>query len=218
MALRGTVMMRTSIALSRSWKLAMIGSRPANSGIRPNSNRSVGFTRAFSRSRMCWSSPPVAEMKPKACVLAWMLRRPTKAPPQMKRMLVVSMYWPCLSRTGEPSMIFSRACCTLSPEAPRAWPLIAFSLSTSSMKTMPHWARATSPSAFSSRRCRMASISSLTNSVCASEVASAVTKGTFSARARVSHSSVLPVPVEPTSRMLLFATSTASLFALLIFL
>ena len=115
-------------------------------------------------------------------------------------------------------MIFSSACCTLSPEAPRAWPLIALSLSTSSMKTMPHCARATSPSAFSSRRCRMASISSLTNSVCAREVASAVTKGSLRARASVSHSSVLPVPVEPTSRMLLLTGSIVSLLALATFL
>ena len=45
-------MIRTSISLLRSWKRAVIGSRPVNSGISPNSNRSVGFTRAFSRSRM----------------------------------------------------------------------------------------------------------------------------------------------------------------------
>ena len=38
----------------------------------------------------------------------------------------------------------------------------AFSLSISSMKTMPRWARSMSPSALSTSRCRIASISSLT--------------------------------------------------------
>ncbi len=56
------------------------------------------------------------------------------------------------------------------------------------MKTMPRWARSTSPSALSIRRCRMASISSLTYSVCASEVALAVTKGTLEhPRQRLAH-------------------------------
>jgi aspartate racemase len=41
--------------------LATTGSRPVNSGIRPNSIRSVGFTRAFSRSRIVRSSSPEVE-------------------------------------------------------------------------------------------------------------------------------------------------------------
>jgi len=40
-------------------------------------------------------------------------------------------------------MIFSSACCTFSPEVPRASPSRAFSLSISSMKTIPACAFAT---------------------------------------------------------------------------
>jgi hypothetical protein len=46
--------------------------------------------------------------------------------------------------------------------------------------------------------------------VCASEVASAVTKGTFSILDRVSQSRVLPVPEGPTSRTLLLAIAPLS--------
>lgn len=45
----------------------------------------------------------------------------------MKSTCVVSMYWPSFRRTGEPSMIFSRAFCTRSPEGPRACALVALS-------------------------------------------------------------------------------------------
>ena len=34
----------------------MVGSRPVNSGMSPYSNRSVGFTREFRRSRIFWLS------------------------------------------------------------------------------------------------------------------------------------------------------------------
>ena len=110
-------------------------------------------------------------------------------------------------------MIFSRACCTLSPEV--AWtraasPGRALSLSISSMKTMPRPARSVSPPAFSSRRSRMASISSPTYLVWAREVASVVTKGTCRKRERVSHSRVLPVPVGPMMRTLLLSRRTVS--------
>jgi hypothetical protein len=109
-----------------------------------------------------------------------------------------------------PSMILSSACCTLSPDVLRGWPSTAFSLSISSMKTMPCRARSTSPSVRSTSRCRMASISSLTNRLCASAVASAVTNGTPRARDSVSHISVLPVPVGPIRRMLLLMIGASS--------
>ncbi|EXI75346.1 MAG: hypothetical protein AW07_01247 [Candidatus Accumulibacter sp. SK-11] len=102
-------------------------------------------------------------------------------------------------------MIFSRACCTLSPELLPAAAFEVRSLSISSMKTIPCWAFSMFPSALSSSRCSAASISSLAYLVCASEVASAVTKGTFSIRDSVSQSSVLPVPEGPTSKTLLLA-------------
>ncbi len=57
------------------------------------------------------------------------LSRPAKAPPQMNRMLVVSTCrnscWGCLrppcggTEATVPSMIFSRACCTPSPDTSR---------------------------------------------------------------------------------------------------
>ena len=53
----------------------------------------------------------------------------------------------------------------------------------------------------------MASISSLTNRVLASEVASAVTNGTSRSCDSVSHISVLPVPEDPMSSTLLFTTA-----------
>jgi hypothetical protein len=64
-----------------------------------------------------------------------------------------------LQLTGEPSMIFNSACCTLSPEVARDSAGVAFSLSISSMKMIPCWAFSTFPSAFSSSRCKAASIS-----------------------------------------------------------
>ncbi|MNC99677.1 hypothetical protein D3C83_180420 [compost metagenome] len=59
---RGSTRMRASMSRVSSRKRAMMGSRPVNSGIRPNWNRSVGFTRSFSRSRMPWLSLAEAEM------------------------------------------------------------------------------------------------------------------------------------------------------------
>ncbi|MCY1436853.1 hypothetical protein D9M71_529910 [compost metagenome] len=128
----------------------MIGKRPMNSGIRPNSCRSSGSSEASSslidgcawRGGWAW--------KPMPPVFGWMrlqtsASRPGKAPPAMNRMLRVSTTCssPCslrrpdlAMRTSVPSTIFSRACCTPSPEMSRTAvppPLRRASLSTSSM-------------------------------------------------------------------------------------
>ena len=58
----------------------------------------------------------------------------------------------------------------------------------------------------------MFSTSSPTYPASVSVVASAITNGTFSSRASVCASSVLPDPVGPTSRMFDFASSTSSFF------
>ncbi len=55
-------MMRTSIALLSSWKRVITGSLPVNSGISPKVNKSVGFTREFSRCSIFWLSPFRIEM------------------------------------------------------------------------------------------------------------------------------------------------------------
>ena len=135
---------------------------------------------------------------------------PTKAPPQMKRMSVVSTYSPAASLTCAPSMILSSECCTDSPELPWPCPVGDLSLSISSMNTMPRAALATSPPDFSTSRVSIASISSFTKRVLASEVASAVTKGTSSRCESVSHMSVLPVPDEPMSSTLLLIRPASS--------
>ena len=84
------------------------------------------------------------------------------------------------------------------------------SLSISSMKMMPVSALSTSSPAFSTRRVSIASISSFTKRVLASDVASAVTNGTSRKRESVSHMSVLPVPDEPMSSTLLFTRPASS--------
>ena len=62
----------------------------------------------------------------------------------------------------------------------------------------------------------MASISSLTKRVWASDVASAVTNGTPRPRESVSHRSVLPVPDAPMSSMLLLTMAASPRFVLAI--
>ena len=78
--------------------------------------------------------------------LSMIFSSPAKAPPQMNRMLVVSIWmnswWGCLrppwggTDAVVPSRIFSRACCTPSPETSRVidgFSLLRAILSISSM-------------------------------------------------------------------------------------
>ncbi len=193
----------------------------------PNLCRSWGMTCAISSSSLSSTLRPSSALKPMPFLpmrSATSLSRPTKAPPQMKRMLVVSMRmsscWGCLrppwggTLASVPSRILSSACCTPSPETSRVierFSALRAILSISSMYTMPICARSTSPSAAVISLSRMFSTSSPTYPASVRVVASAMAKGTSRKRARVCASRVLPVPVGPSSRMLDFAISTSSL-------
>src|SRR5213596_772427 len=122
----GSFRIRTSAVSSSSSRVAMTGSRPTNSGISPNLSRSSVCT-SCRRSLMARSSLRRISA-PKPIPLTPMRRRmmssrPTKAPPQMKRMLVVSTCrnscWGCLrpplggTLAVVPSMILSSACYAL---------------------------------------------------------------------------------------------------------
>ena len=110
----------------------MTGRRPTNSGIRPYLSRSSwmrccsGFSPVSIASTRRRRSPSA-----RACRCAWptISSSPSNAPPQMKRMLRVSIWmysWcGCLrplwggTLATVPSMILSSACCTPSPETSR---------------------------------------------------------------------------------------------------
>ena len=124
----GSVRMATSVSLSSAVSVAMTGRRPTSSGIRPNLTRSCGVI--WESSTSCSSSvlslicapKPSEDCATRLSMAFWM---PSKAPPQIKRILEVSIWmnsWfgcflPPLGGTFAtvPSMIFSSACCTPSP-------------------------------------------------------------------------------------------------------
>ena len=147
---------------------------------------------------------------------------PTKAPPQINRILDVSIFsisWlgclrpPCGGTEATvPSTIFSRACWTPSPETSRVidtFSLFRAILSISSIKIIPRSARAISPSAFWISFKRIFSTSSPTYPASVKVVASAIAKGTFIFCARVRANSVFPEPVGPISKTLDFSITTA---------
>ena len=120
-----------------------------NSGISPNFMRSSGSTwrstSASSRSA-CWRTSARKPMPLRPIRLSMILSSPAKAPPQMKRMLVVSIWmnswWGCLrppwggTEAVVPSRILSSACWTPSPETSRViegFSLLRAILSISSM-------------------------------------------------------------------------------------
>ena len=131
-ALRGSVRIWTSASWSSLFTLAISGRRPMNSGIRPNLVRSSGRTcwSRSSASRSAW--PRTSAVKPRVFLptrCSTMCSSPAKAPPTTNRMFVVSIWmnswWGCLrppcggTEAVVPSMIFSSACCTPSPETSR---------------------------------------------------------------------------------------------------
>ena len=131
-ALRGSVRIWTSASWSSLVTLAISGSRPMNSGIRPNLVRSSGRTCASRSSASRSASPRTSAVKPSVFLptrCSMMCSSPAKAPPTTKRMLVVSIWmnswWGCLrppcggTEAVVPSMIFSSACWTPSPETSR---------------------------------------------------------------------------------------------------
>ncbi len=92
-ALRGWVRMSTSASSLSSAKVAMTGTRPTSSGIRPNLIRSSGSTSRNTsvRLRCCLLRTAAEKPMPEASVrFSMIFSRPAKAPPQMNRMLVVS--------------------------------------------------------------------------------------------------------------------------------
>ena len=148
-ALRGSSRIRTKACSSSASRATTMGKRPINSGIKPYFKRSSGITCRRSSpiclSSLGWISAP----KPMVFFpvrLSIILSKPSKAPPQINKMLVVSIcinsWWGCLrppwggTLATVPSRIFKSACCTPSPETSRV--IEGFSdlraiLSTSSM-------------------------------------------------------------------------------------
>jgi hypothetical protein len=129
--------MSISASSLSSWRVAMTGKRPMNSGIRPNLSRSSGWTcQELTELEILLALDVGAEAECRWPTRRWMIwSRPTKAPPQMKRMLVVSTWRksccgclrPPLGGTlaTVPSMILSRACCTPSPDTSRVIGVVA---------------------------------------------------------------------------------------------
>src|SRR6478752_2845683 len=111
--------------------VTITGSRPMNSGIRPNLSRSSGisFSMIFARSTLVIvpSAPKPIERLPTRS--STIFSSPSKAPPQMNSTFVVSIWmkswWGCLrppwggTLATVPSRILSSACWTPSPETSR---------------------------------------------------------------------------------------------------
>ena len=144
------------------------------------------------------------------CTLLFtILSRPTNAPPEMNRILVVSISTVVSPRripgglilTLVPSINLSKACCTPSPDTSRltvALSLLRAILSISSKKIIPRCVRSTSESAFWYNLNITESTSSPTYPASVRVVASAMANGTFKYCDTVFTNRVLPVPVGPT--------------------
>ena len=163
MAFFGCVRMETRSSFVSSFKATVIGIRPISSGIRPNFTRSSGQA-WFSRVMRCSSViEPTFEPNPIACSAvrcSIIFSSPTKAPPKINRMFVVSIsiisWFGCFlppwggTLAFVPSIILSKACWTPSPETSRVievFSLFLEILSISSIKIIPRSAAVTSPSA-----------------------------------------------------------------------
>ncbi len=131
-AFLGSFRIRTRADSSSSSSVAITGRRPMNSGIKPNFSKSSVCTscnRSVGRRPSLSSKWPPKPMRFRPVRLRIMSSKPTKAPPQMKRILVVSTCrnscWGCFlppfggTLAIVPSMIFSNACCTPSPDTSR---------------------------------------------------------------------------------------------------
>ena len=155
----GSVRIRTSASSSRSSSVAITGRRPTNSGMRPNLIRSSGSRFESKSLKLLSSGPRTSAPKPMPAPLlrlAIVLSSPANAPPQMKRIFVVStcknsccgcLRPPCGGTDATvPSMIFSNACCTPSPDTSLVIDGLSDLreiLSTSSIYTIPRWAFST---------------------------------------------------------------------------
>ena len=137
-----------------------ISARPTNSGISPNFTRSCGVTSAYSSPALRSTLEEICALKPMlflSSLDSTIRSMPSKAPPQMNKMFVVSIgissccgcFRPPWGGTlaTVPSMIFSSACCTPSPETSRVidtFSLFFVILSISSRYTIPSCARSIS--------------------------------------------------------------------------
>ena len=128
-ALFGSVRMRINASLSRRSNDTVTGSLPTSSGIKPNFTRSCGSAswRSTSISYSCFDA--ISALNPidfLSILVSMILSIPSKAPPQINKMFVVSIWinsWcgcflpPCGGTDATvPSMIFRSACCTPSPD------------------------------------------------------------------------------------------------------
>ncbi len=132
-AFLGSTRIFINAASSRDSSVATAGKRPTNSGIKPNLIRSSGSTSrntsptARASSLLFTSAPnPMPPFSERRRIT---LSRPSNAPPQMNRILVVSSctnsWFGCLrppcggTDAIVPSISFSSACCTPSPDTSR---------------------------------------------------------------------------------------------------
>ena len=126
----GSTRIRTRASLSSGDTDAIIGSRPMNSGIRPNLCKSSGRTSANGSTSLRRATSSLVKPSGRLPIRSLMIRSsPAKAPPTMNSTLVVSIWmksWcgclrpPCGGTDAVvPSRIFSSACCTPSPETSR---------------------------------------------------------------------------------------------------
>ena len=128
----GSVRICTICSRPRDRSVVITGRRPTSSGMMPNFSRSWGWISLSSwptsRSFLLWISAP-KPMERLSRRLSMILSMPSKAPPQMNRMFFVSIWmnswWGCFrppwggTLATVPSRIFSRACCTPSPDTSR---------------------------------------------------------------------------------------------------
>ena len=133
MAFFGRTRMSIIISTVSASSVERIGSRPTNSGISPYCSRSSGETwlRIAARSCSDCGSPAVkpSARRPRPVRLPITFSSPSKAPPTMNSTFAVLIWmksWcgclrpPCGGTEATvPSMIFSSACCTPSPETSR---------------------------------------------------------------------------------------------------
>ena len=156
----GSSRIRTISSLLSGSRDTEIGTRPMNSGIIPNLIKSSGNAFRRSSPTFSWRLSRISALNPMdfwSIRVSMILSRPSNAPPQINRMLVVSIWisswWGCFlppwggTDATVPSRIFKRACCTPSPDTSLV--MDGFSdflviLSISSIYIMPFWARSMS--------------------------------------------------------------------------
>ena len=125
-AFLGSVRMRRKASLSKGSSEVIMGKRPMISGISPNFFRSAGEMCLSTSSLATSERSPFLKPTARLCMRREMIfSMPSKAPPQMNRILRVSIFtYFCsgcfLPPSGAtlatvPSKIFSRPCCTPSP-------------------------------------------------------------------------------------------------------